>query len=131
MITTAGPLDADLVVAADGLAPLRAPRCSPRIPGPRYAGFTTWRLLDPGVPWAGADVGDLGPRQRAFSVVLPLRRRPGVLLRRRAAPRGAHSPDDELAELVRHFGTWPKPIPALLASATPGVRAEARRRGTG
>jgi len=37
------------------------------------------------------------------------------------APRDAHSPDDELAELVRRFGGWHKPIPALLASVTPEV----------
>jgi 2-polyprenyl-6-methoxyphenol hydroxylase-like FAD-dependent oxidoreductase len=35
------------------------------------------------------------------------------------APAGARSPDD-LAELVRRFGGWHKPIPALLSAAAPG-----------
>ena len=43
--TTAGELDADLVVAADGIGSATRPALFPGHPGLRYAGFTTWRLL--------------------------------------------------------------------------------------
>jgi len=48
--TAAGPLDADLVVAADGLSSATRAALFPSHPGPRYAGFTTWRLLTPEFP---------------------------------------------------------------------------------
>jgi 2-polyprenyl-6-methoxyphenol hydroxylase-like FAD-dependent oxidoreductase len=34
-------------------------------------------------------------------------------------PAGEHAPDDEKAELVRRFGDWHDPIPAVLAAARP------------
>jgi 2-polyprenyl-6-methoxyphenol hydroxylase-like FAD-dependent oxidoreductase len=43
--TTAGELDADLVVAADGIGSGTRSVLFPGQPGLRYAGFTTWRLL--------------------------------------------------------------------------------------
>ena len=43
--TTAGELDADLVVAADGIGSASRSALFPGHPGLRYAGFTTWRLL--------------------------------------------------------------------------------------
>ena len=43
--TTAGELEADLVVAADGIGSATRQALFPDHPGLRYAGFTTWRLL--------------------------------------------------------------------------------------
>src|SRR5271170_3412467 len=43
--TTAGDLDADLVVAADGIGSATRRALFPGHPGLRYAGFTAWRLL--------------------------------------------------------------------------------------
>jgi 2-polyprenyl-6-methoxyphenol hydroxylase-like FAD-dependent oxidoreductase len=43
--TTTGDLDADLVVAADGIGSATRAALFPGHPGLRYAGFTTWRLL--------------------------------------------------------------------------------------
>jgi hypothetical protein len=43
--TTVGELEADLVVAADGIGSATRPALFPGHPGLRYAGFTTWRLL--------------------------------------------------------------------------------------
>ena len=43
--TTAGELDADLVVAADGIGSASRSALFPSHLGLRYAGFTTWRLL--------------------------------------------------------------------------------------
>jgi 2-polyprenyl-6-methoxyphenol hydroxylase-like FAD-dependent oxidoreductase len=45
VVTTAGDLDADLVVAADGIGSATRLALFPGHPGLRYAGFTTWRLL--------------------------------------------------------------------------------------
>jgi 2-polyprenyl-6-methoxyphenol hydroxylase-like FAD-dependent oxidoreductase len=42
---SAGELDVDLVVAADGIGSASRPALFPGHPGLRYAGFTTWRLL--------------------------------------------------------------------------------------
>src|SRR5215472_16075205 len=45
VVTTAGELDADLVVAADGIGSATRMSLFPGHPWLRYAGFTTWRLL--------------------------------------------------------------------------------------
>jgi 2-polyprenyl-6-methoxyphenol hydroxylase-like FAD-dependent oxidoreductase len=45
VVTTAGELEADLVVAADGIGSVTRSALFPDHPGLRYAGFTTWRLL--------------------------------------------------------------------------------------
>ncbi|CAM5659110.1 Monooxygenase OS=Streptomyces aurantiogriseus OX=66870 GN=GCM10010251_49740 PE=4 SV=1 [Streptomyces aurantiogriseus] len=45
--------------------------------------------------------------------------RPGLRLRRRHDPRRERAPDDEKAELLRRFGDWHDPIPAVLAAARP------------
>ena len=116
--TTAGPLDADLVVAADGLSSATRAALFPAHPGPRYAGFTTWRLLTPEFPGPVPMSETWGPGS-VFGV-MPLADGRVYCYAAAPAPRGAHSPDGELAELVRRFGGWHKPIPALLASATPG-----------
>jgi 2-polyprenyl-6-methoxyphenol hydroxylase-like FAD-dependent oxidoreductase len=52
IVTTAGELDAELVVAADGIGSATRNALFPRHPGLRYAGFTTWRLLAGGQPEA-------------------------------------------------------------------------------
>lgn len=56
VVTTAGDLDADLVVAADGIRSAARTALFPAHPGLRYAGFTTWRLLVG--PADGADGAD-------------------------------------------------------------------------
>ncbi len=114
--TTAGELDADLVVAADGIGSGTRSVLFPGHPGLRYAGFTTWRLL-------------IGPVTGQFPMaeswghgtvfgVMPLS--DGRVYCYAAAPAdpGARA-DDELAELVRLFGTWHEPIPGLLAAGRP------------
>jgi 2-polyprenyl-6-methoxyphenol hydroxylase-like FAD-dependent oxidoreductase len=115
--TTAGPLSADLVVAADGLSSAARAALFPAHPGPRYAGFTTWRLLTPEFPGPVPMSETWGPGS-VFGV-MPLADGRVYCYAAAPAPRGAHSPDDELAELVRRFGGWHEPIPALLAAAVP------------
>jgi len=121
VVTTAGELDADLVVAADGINSIVRGALFPAHPGLRYAGFTTWRLLTPEVPPGREPVpmAETWGRGSVFGV-MPLA--DGRVYCYAAAPaaQGARSPDGELAELTRRFGGWHEPIPWLLATAAPG-----------
>jgi 2-polyprenyl-6-methoxyphenol hydroxylase-like FAD-dependent oxidoreductase len=116
VVTTAGDLDADLVVAADGIGSGTRSALFPGHPGLRYAGFTTWRLLTG--PAAGPfPMAESWGRGTVFGV-MPLS--DGRVYCYAAAPAepGTRA-DDELAELVRLFGTWHEPIPWLLAAGRP------------
>ena len=114
--TTTGDLDADLVVAADGIGSATRAFLFPDHPGLRYAGFTTWRLITGPVrePVPMAETWGRG----TIVGVMPLS--DGRVYCYAAAPAapGARA-GDELAELVRRFGSWHEPIPGLLASARP------------
>ena len=114
--TTAGEMEADLVVAADGIGSATRPALFPGHPGLRYAGFTTWRLLT-GPVTGQVPMAESWGRGTVFGV-MPLSG--GQVYCYAAAPAdpGARAAD-ELAELVRLFGTWHEPIPGLLASARP------------
>ena len=90
VVTAAGPLDADLVVAADGLSSATRAALFPDASRAPLRGVHHVAAADPGVPWAGADVGDLGTRQRVRRHAAG--RRPGVLLRRRARAAGRAQP---------------------------------------
>jgi 2-polyprenyl-6-methoxyphenol hydroxylase-like FAD-dependent oxidoreductase len=110
--TSAGDLDADLVVAADGIGSATRQALFPEHPGLRFAGFTTWRLLT-GPVTGPVPMAESWGRGTVFGV-MPLSG--GRVYCYAAAPAdpGARA-DDELAELVRLFGTWHEPIPELLA----------------
>jgi 2-polyprenyl-6-methoxyphenol hydroxylase-like FAD-dependent oxidoreductase len=123
VVTTAGELEADLVVAADGIGSATRSALFPDHPGLRYAGFTTWRLL------AGSATGQTGVtgqvpmaetwgRGTVFGV-MPLSDGRVYCYAAAPAPPGQRAADNELAELVRLFGRWHEPIPGLLASAAP------------
>jgi 2-polyprenyl-6-methoxyphenol hydroxylase-like FAD-dependent oxidoreductase len=128
--TTAGEVAADLVVAADGIGSAVRSALFPGHPGLRYAGFTTWRLLTgPVTGQAGltAEAGVNGQVQMAESWgrgtvfgVMPLADGRVYCYAAAPAPPGQRAADNELAELVRLFGRWHEPIPALLASVAPG-----------
>jgi len=114
--TTAGELDADLVVAADGIGSASRSALFPGRPGLRYAGFTTWRLLT-GPVTGQVPMAESWGRGTVFGV-MPLSG--GRVYCYAAAPAdpGARA-GDELAELVRLFGRWHEPIPGLLAITRP------------
>ena len=116
--TTTGELDAELVVAADGIGSATRAALFPGHPGLRYAGFTTWRLLT-GQALSPPPMAETWGRGSVFGV-MPLS--DGRVYCYAAAPadQGARS-GDELAELVRLFGTWHEPIPGLLASTAPSA----------
>jgi 2-polyprenyl-6-methoxyphenol hydroxylase-like FAD-dependent oxidoreductase len=114
--TTAGELDADLLVAADGISSATRRALFPHHPGLRYAGFTTWRLLT-GPVTGQVPMAESWGRGTVFGV-MPLA--DGRVYCYAAAPAPADTrAGDELAELVRLFGTWHEPIPGLLADARP------------
>ena len=114
--TTAGELDADLVVAADGIGSGTRSALFPGHPGLRYAGFTTWRLLT-GPVTGQFPMAESWGRGTVFGV-MPLS--DGRVYCYAAAPADPGTrAGDELAELVRLFGTWHEPIPGLLAAGLP------------
>jgi 2-polyprenyl-6-methoxyphenol hydroxylase-like FAD-dependent oxidoreductase len=114
VVTSAGELEADLVVAADGIGSGVRSVLFPDHPGLRYAGFTTWRLLTGPVTGA-VPMAESWGRGTVFGV-MPLSGGRVYCYAAAPAPPGARA-SDELAELVRLFGTWHEPIPGLLAIA--------------
>ncbi|MCW2932579.1 MAG: FAD-binding monooxygenase [Actinomycetia bacterium] len=120
VVTSAGELRADLVVAADGVGSGVRAALWPGGPGLRYAGFTTWRLLVPGTGEIPAMAETWG-RGTVFGV-MPLADERVYCYAAAPAEPGERARGDggELAELVRRFGRWHEPIPSLLASAIPG-----------
>jgi 2-polyprenyl-6-methoxyphenol hydroxylase-like FAD-dependent oxidoreductase len=114
--TTAGELEADLVVAADGIGSATRTALFPGHPGLRYAGFTTWRLLT-GPVSGPLPMAESWGHGTVFGVMPLSGDRVYCYAAAPAAP-GARA-GDELAELVRRFGTWHEPIPRLLAAGRP------------
>jgi 2-polyprenyl-6-methoxyphenol hydroxylase-like FAD-dependent oxidoreductase len=117
--TSAGDLDADLVVAADGIGSLIRATLFPDHQGPRYSGFTTWRFVAPALP-AGAsraEPAETWGRGEVFGV-LPLASGQVYCYASAPAPPGVRH-DDEAAELKRRFGRWHDPIPDLIGAISP------------
>lgn len=120
VFTTEDELDADLVVAADGIRSLIRTTLFPDHPGPRYSGFTAWRFVA-AAPTAGAssvEPSETWGRGTVFGVV-PLAGGRVYCYASAPTPPGARH-NDETAELQRRFGTWHDPIPALIGAVSPG-----------
>ncbi|MER6998961.1 FAD-dependent monooxygenase [Streptomyces sp. NPDC000410] len=115
--TPDGTVEADLVVAADGINSAVRRALFPAHPGPRYSGYTTWRIVAPAPerPFAAHETWGRG----ALWGTHPLK--DGRIYAYGAAltPAGGRAPDDEKAELLRRFGDWHDPIPAIIAAAEP------------
>ncbi|MBN9743461.1 monooxygenase [Amycolatopsis sp. A1MSW2902] len=107
--TDDGELTADLVVAADGIRSATRRALFPHHPEPRYAGYTSWRMVlrAPDVTVAGETWG----RGLRFSI-LPL---PGGLVHCSALAVAPPGSANDQADLVARFGGWHSPIPRLLA----------------
>ncbi|MFF5516455.1 FAD-dependent monooxygenase [Streptomyces coeruleorubidus] len=107
-------LEADLVVAADGVGSRLRARLFPRHPGPAYSGSTVLRAItehpveldtDFELTWGrGAEFGHIAFADGRAEWHAVLNSPPGI----------RHT--DSLAELRLRFGTWHDPIPALLAA---------------
>jgi 2-polyprenyl-6-methoxyphenol hydroxylase-like FAD-dependent oxidoreductase len=116
--TARGELDADLVVAADGISSAARAALFPGHPGLRYTGLTTWRLLTG--PVAGSvPMAETWGRGTIFGV-MPLADGRVYCYAAAAAAPGCHGADEQ-AELVRRFGGWHEPIPGLLAGVPPSA----------
>ncbi|MGW9495033.1 FAD-dependent monooxygenase [Streptomyces prasinus] len=115
--TADGELEADLVVAADGIHSTVRHALFPDHPGPVYSGFTTWRTVVPlpGVRFASHETWGPG---RLWGTH-PLKDGRVYAYAAALAPAGEHAADDERAELLRRYGDWHDPIPAVLAAARP------------
>jgi 2-polyprenyl-6-methoxyphenol hydroxylase-like FAD-dependent oxidoreductase len=115
--TSAGDLDADLVVAADGIrSPIRTV-LFPGHPGPRYSGCTTWRFVAPR-PDRSPSPAETWGRGTIFGT-FPLADGRVYCYASAFVPAGLRH-DDEAAELKRRFGDWHDPIPALIGSIGSG-----------
>ncbi|MFJ8623907.1 FAD-dependent monooxygenase [Kitasatospora sp. NPDC093550] len=111
-------LDADLVVAADGINSRLRRRLFPAHPGPTYSGSTVLRAItgrpvdgltaDFEITWGhGAEFGHIAFPDGTAEWHAVLNSPPGVRYR------------DPLAEVRRRFAHWHQPIPALLAATRP------------
>ncbi|WP_433154887.1 FAD-dependent monooxygenase [Actinomadura nitritigenes] len=114
----AGEETADLVVAADGIhSPTRATLFPGRSPI-RYTGLTAWRAVTR-APAGGFTPAEAWGRGTVFGIN-PLTGDRAYLYATAPAPEGAHAPGgDERAELLRLFGGWYDPVPALLEGVDP------------
>ncbi len=109
-------------MAADGIHSATRAALFPGHPGASYSGFTSWRMVvpgpGPGLPFAPHETWGAGavwgtrplPDGRVYAYAAAL------------APPGERTlyPDGEKGELLRRFGGWHDPVPALLRAVEPG-----------
>ncbi|MGW3462112.1 FAD-dependent monooxygenase [Streptomyces olivaceoviridis] len=110
-----GVCQADLLIAADGIGSTVRQSLWPHAPAPRYAGYTTWRLVIDTAQRLPTGGESWGRGERVG--IAPLADGRTYLFCVANAPEGERSPGNELAEIRRRFGRWHDPIPQLLAAA--------------
>ncbi|MEU4315546.1 FAD-dependent monooxygenase [Nocardia sp. NPDC024068] len=108
-----GTTTADLVIGADGVRSVTRRSIWPHAAGPRYVGYSTWRLLTASDGVEGS-VETWGRGDRFGCVPMPDGRVYCYLMSN--APAGSRTGLDRLRERFAH---WHDPIPALLDAARP------------
>ncbi|MFJ8822314.1 FAD-dependent oxidoreductase [Streptomyces sp. NPDC102467] len=117
--TPEGDLEAELVVGADGIHSGVREVLFPAHPGTAYAGFTTWRVLVPPLGRAFVEHETWGPGR--LWGTHPFADGTVYAYAAATAPAGGAAADgDERAELLRRYGSWHDPIPAVLDAVEPG-----------
>ncbi|MET8472817.1 FAD-dependent monooxygenase [Streptomyces sp. NPDC004856] len=117
--TPDGDLEAGLVVGADGIDSATRRTLFPDHPGTAYTGFTTWRVLVPplGRPFTQHETWGCGQIWGTHPFADGTIYAYGAAM----APAGQRAPGgDEKAELLRRYGSWHDPIPAILDAVEPG-----------
>ncbi|MDJ0345829.1 FAD-dependent monooxygenase [Streptomyces sp. H10-C2] len=117
--TRAGDLTADVVIAADGIHSAIRRQYFPDHPGLHYSGETAWRTVLPADGLPDLVAAETWGRGERFGVV-PLADGRVYTYATAVAPEG-YQPADLRAELLRRYGTWHDPIPALLERITPAA----------
>ncbi|WP_067837711.1 FAD-dependent monooxygenase [Nocardia lijiangensis] len=108
-----GTATADLVIGADGVHSVTRYSLWPHAAGPRYLGYTTWRLLT--APHAVEGSVEMWGRGERFGYIpMPDGRVYCYLMGN--APAGSRLGLDRLRE---RFARWHDPVPALLDAARP------------
>jgi 2-polyprenyl-6-methoxyphenol hydroxylase-like FAD-dependent oxidoreductase len=109
-------VEADLVVAADGISSGIRRELFPGHPGPVHAGYTTWRFLAR-APGGASGWETWGPGGQRFAMV-PMAGGQ-VYCYATATARAGQDQRDQVAELRRRFGGWHDPVPEVLADLRP------------
>jgi 2-polyprenyl-6-methoxyphenol hydroxylase-like FAD-dependent oxidoreductase len=114
--TDARLLEADLVVAADGVNSSLRKDLFPEHPGAVYSGITAWRLLVP-TPEGDFLPGEVWGGGRVFGITPLADGRTYAYAADHAEAGITYA--DEKAELLRRFGDWHFPVPQLISAAAP------------
>lgn len=117
--SSGGRTSADLVVGADGLRSAVRGTFT-RGAGPRYAGYSAWRGVTDGPVDVLGGAGETWGRGERFGYV-PLRDGRVYWFAVATLPAGALFADEH-AEVVRRFGRWHAPVPALVAGTSTVLR---------
>ncbi|MFG3283215.1 FAD-dependent oxidoreductase [Streptomyces sp. NPDC048111] len=117
--TPSGDVDADVAIAADGIRSTLRRQRFPDHPGLRYSGETAWRTVMSADGLADLAAAETWGRGERFGVV-PLADGRVYVYATAVVPEG-YEPVDLRAELLRRYGTWHAPIPALLDRIVPSA----------
>ncbi|MEV0232488.1 FAD-dependent monooxygenase [Nonomuraea sp. NPDC050786] len=114
--TDDGDLDADLIVAADGIRSKTRQALFPEHPGPAYSGVTAWRGL---IPRGDLEIHSSESWGKGLVFGISLLADDMVYVYATDVMPAGTVLGDELEELVRRFRDWHEPIPTLLRAADP------------